>query len=365
MNNNQPNKRKGDIALSEGSIWRASAVLACAIAVLLIITALFFIIANATRDSGGDEEITTEDKPSIPTNEPSDNGEDVSYPFRQVISISLPEYIDNSPIIPDSELLSQNAVLVDVTEGKVLASRQSKDLIFPASMTKVMSLIVVFENLKSADDLNDTVAVSEATYTRMVNEGASGFGFVAGETMTVKDAIYAMVLVSDGMASVTLAEYIAGSEANFVALMNAKAEEMGLENTNFANCTGLHSSNHYSTCRDVATIMTYAMKNTFCAEILRTQSYHTVTNIHSDGIWFYHGLLVTRIDEAKYAGITYDPNKADVIAGKTGFTDEAKQCLVSYALGDDGKTYVLVTANAPVKLDPVKDHMYIYDTFIN
>jgi D-alanyl-D-alanine carboxypeptidase (penicillin-binding protein 5/6) len=135
-------------------------------------------------------------------------------------------------------------------------------------MTKVMTLIVIAENLKSAAELDKVLTIE---HERGSN---SGYGFNVGEKLTVKDLIYAAILQSDGVACLTLADYIAGSEANFVKLMNEKAAELGIGDTTlFQNCTGLHHQYHYSTCRDIAIMMAYAMQNPLCTSVLTSLKY--------------------------------------------------------------------------------------------
>ena len=341
----------------DNSVFRAATLLAISISALLIIMAVFFIIAKVSSPSQPENQ-----DPSIPA---GNSGEDAEYPFRQNIGSVLPEYRSDATVIGAGSIKSENIVLVDVTEGEIIASRLSgqNNIIYPASMTKMMTLIVVYENLESADDLNDELTVTEAVHKQMTDAEASGAGLEVGETLTVKDLIYAMMLNSDGIASVTLAEYIAGSEREFVALMNQKAEEMGLLNTNFMNCTGLHNDLHYSTCQDMAAIIIYAMKNTFCAEVMKTQSYQTQTNVYSTRT-FYNSLLVTNMDEAKAAGMVTVPDNCTVVAGKTGYTEESLHCLATYAVGSDGKSYVVISAKANSKLDCISDYMYVYNTYV-
>jgi D-alanyl-D-alanine carboxypeptidase (penicillin-binding protein 5/6) len=179
--------------------------------------------------------------------------------------------------------------------------------------------------------------------------------------LTVKDLRYAFVLKSDGMAGIALAQYISGSEAAFVEQMNELAAKMGLQNTNFINCTGIYHKYHYTTCQDMAIIMMYAMKNPFCANVLSTVSYRTTTNIYPDGIAFYHGLLVTKMENE----CPINTKTVTLTAGKTGWIgEESGHCLVSYAKGKDGHVYVLVTAKAPQKNQDIVDHQNIYNAYV-
>ncbi len=282
------------------------------------------------------------------------------YPFKQSISITKPNS-DNSLIIPQDSMNSEFAIVVDVTDGLVLASRKGSQPVNPASMTKVMSLIVIVENLSSEEALKDKITITQEHIDRKKSEKHSGEIRVVGEIRTVEDLIYAFILDSDGIAGIALAEHISGSEYNFVQLMNEKSLEMGLSNTNFMNCTGIHHQYHYTTCQDMAMIMTYAMKNPMCAKVLSTLKYSTATNVSPDGISSYHDLLVTKLQDEH----PINTETVSIIAGKTGWTgDDSGRCLVSYAKGDNGHMYVVVTAKAPNQFDEVKDHENLYNTYV-
>jgi D-alanyl-D-alanine carboxypeptidase (penicillin-binding protein 5/6) len=331
-------------------------VLMAAIILLLVITASYFIVVKSaeappiSEDNGG-------------TN--TSVGSVADYPFRVNISVSTPNS-DDSEII-EIDMNSEYAALVDVRDGKVIASKRSTTVIYPASMTKVMSLIVIAENLKSEAALNDKITITQDLYNRKVSEKHSGELNTVGEVLTVKDLIYAFILNSDGVAGIALAQYISGSEAAFVAQMNELATKMGLQNTNFINCTGIYHQYHYTTCQDMAIIMAYAMKNPFCANVLSTEAYRTTTNIYPGGVTFYHDLLVTKFEEMKDPKhpIYIKTTTVTITAGKTGWVGgESGYCLVSYAKGKDGLVYVLVTAKAPQKNQEVVDHQNIYNAYV-
>lgn len=288
-----------------------------------------------------------------------------SYPFRQEINFTVPDFADGSVAISSADINSEKAVVLNVTDNTIIASRQSSQIIYPASMTKVMTLVVVFENLKSENSLNEVITVSEEIVAKMEAAESSGYGIKAGEKLTVKDLIYVMILQSDNIACETLAEYIAGSSAAFVSMMNEKAVELGLSSstTLFQNCTGLHHQYHYTTCKDMAVIMAYAMQNTFCAEVLTAKSYTPSKNFRpGDGCTFWNAFLVHGMNDGKT-----QPKTAEITAGKTGYTDNktSGQCLVSFAKGNDGKEYIVVTAKADSKDSRLNDHLYLYNTYVD
>ena len=278
------------------------------------------------------------------------------YPFKQDIELPLPEFKEGNNEI--SGINSANAVIYDVTDNEIVAYKKSQTIIYPASLTKVMTLIVVYENLPSEESLNDVLTIN-------IPRGEhSGYGFEMGEKLTVKDLIYAAILQSDGVACITLAEYIAGSEAKFVQMMNAKARELGLsENTTlFQNCSGLHHQYHYSTAYDMAVITAYAMKNTFCANVLTALSYKPSENFRpGEGCTFWHGFLHNRLNDG-----SIQPTNATIKGGKTGWTGaDSGYCITSFAQGKNGHTYVVVTAKAESWATAVDDTINIYKNYID
>ena len=239
---------------------------------------------------------------------------------------------------------SNNTILIEIGEDGCtsVAEKEADAKIYPASMTKVMSLLVACENLSdTATKL--TVTQEIADYAER-NDG-SGFGLKVGEVLTVKDLLYLTSYQSDTIAIMTLAEYISGSEAKFVELMNAKAREIGLTQTNFSNCTGLHDENNYTTCREMAAIMTYALDNPLCRELLTSfQGYRLITNMRAeeDKYTFYSTWYSGRFKD--------NPRLSTVVikGGKTGYTDEAGVCLVTYAESKStGKAYINVIVGKP------------------
>jgi D-alanyl-D-alanine carboxypeptidase (penicillin-binding protein 5/6) len=303
---------------------------------------------------------------------PFDTGEpDISvgsigdYPYKQEISVMLPTFADDTAVISQktdsqSGIYSEFAALIDVTENKIIASKKGTREIYPASMTKVMTLIVVIENLKDASSMDEEITISKSTVEKMVAERASGYGFKEGEVLTVRALLHALILQSDGVAAISLAEYIAGSENAFVELMNSKAAAIGMENTTFKNCTGLHHEYQLTTCQDIGIMMSYAMKNTFCAEVLSAKSYKLPDSFRPEDTYtLYHATLASKFDALR-------PNvkTATVTAAKSGWIgSESGYCLVTYAVGNNGHKYVLVTAKAGTSEESIADMAYIYNTF--
>ncbi|MBQ9161821.1 MAG: D-alanyl-D-alanine carboxypeptidase [Clostridia bacterium] len=336
------------------------------ITVLLALIALFAVIAVTVSlvwhfhaPQGGVNNGTTAGDTTSAQTEDSAKGETL-FPTIEFIPAGISDSADD--IAVDS-IKSTNAVFLDVTNMTVTASRLADERTYPASLTKVMTLIVAVENLRGSSALTDTITVSEEVFERMRKEGASGAGLEPGEQLSVESMLYALMLKSDGIAACELAKYVAGSEEAFVALMNGTAERLGLEDTHFVNPTGLHDNDHYSTCRDLANIMAYAMQNEFCKKIMTEDLYVascTQANGNKFEYQFYHSLLVTQFDKLNKTL----PNSAVVTAGKTGYTEESGYCLVTYAQADNGNGYVVVTTGASSYSDCISDYITVYEAYI-
>ena len=167
----------------------------------------------------------------------------------------------NSEIVTDApvfEFQSYAQVLIEPITGKVLYSNNENERLYPASVTKIMSLILIMEEIDSG----------RLSYTDKItcSANASGLGgsqiwFKEGEQLTVDEALKCIVVVSANDVTIAMAEHIAGSEENFVSKMNAKAKELGMVNTNFVNSHGLHDENHYTTSYDVALMSKELLNN--------------------------------------------------------------------------------------------------------
>lgn len=243
--------------------------------------------------------------------------------------------------IADEELVKcRNFVLAEVQDGddKVIAERGSQIRTFPASITKVMSMLTFYE-VCPPEKLGGMVTMTDDIRMIAISQQAMCAGFVDGEPCRIVDLMYGMMLPSGADAALALAIYACGSEEAFVQQMNLLAQKMGLRDTHFVNCTGLHDENHYSTAADIEAMMAYAIADPRCAEVLSTQRYQTAGNEkHVNGIILKSSTL-SRISGTELPEIGVP---VTVLGGKTGFTDEAGQCLVTFARDGNGKQYICV-----------------------
>ena len=153
------------------------------------------------------------------------------------------------------------AILMDYNSGKILYELEPDLSIYPASMTKIMTSIVAFDLLeKGKIKLDDEVVVSENAW-RMSAAGFSSMFIMLNDIVTIEDLLKGIIIVSGNDACVALAEGIAGTESNFAEMMNEKAEELGLENTNFSNSSGIKDPDNYSTVKDIAIMSEYLIRN--------------------------------------------------------------------------------------------------------
>ena len=222
-----------------------------------------------------------------------------------------PSVSENYKEIVSEEVKSPYVALLDVVENsQVIAGRGYNEKIYPASMTKVMTLIVAVEQLQ---DLNQTYALSYELLDPLVREQASRAGFDPGEMVTAKDYLYGLVLPSGADAAVALSIMTAGSEEAFADLMNQKCSEIGLKNTHFMNASGLyHDKQQYTTPVEMAMIMQYAMQNPTCAEVLSTYQYTTTPTAPAP-----EELSFPVQCSAIYGN---EVENVTIMAGKTGYT---------------------------------------------
>lgn len=250
---------------------------------------------------------------------------------------------------------SSYAIFIDLESGNILAQKDSKTIINPASMTKILTVLVAAEHIEEKD-LDDTFTITrEITDYSYVNDCSSA-GFAENETVTVRDLFYGTILPSGADAAAGLAIYVAGSLDAFVDMMNDKLEELGLSQTaHFTNCVGIYDQNHYCTLYDIAMIMEAAIDNELCREVMTAHTYTTSeTPEHPEGIIISNWFL-RRIEDKDTGG--------EVICAKTGYVVQSGSCAASYGVDKSGKEYICVTADAHSPWRCIYDHVELYKRF--
>lgn len=251
------------------------------------------------------------------------------------------------------EVNANFAILIDADAGLVVAEKNGSAKMYPASMTKVMTLLVACEHIT---DLNEKLEITQDIVDYVKKEGASNCGFKAGEQVTMLDLLYGLILPSGADAALALVRRIAGSEEQFVALMNQKAQQLGISaTTHFTNCTGLYNDNHYSTAEDMAIIMRAASQNSVAATILTTRSYTTQANNKRTTGLSFSNLFLKRIDTQTTGG--------QVNFAKTGYVAKAGNCAVSYFTAASGRHYICVTGKTSGAWNVVTAHAALYSQY--
>lgn len=253
----------------------------------------------------------------------------------------------------DDEVQSTNGIFIDLATGNILFDRDAHTRINPASMTKVLTVLVAAEHVT---DWSDTFEITPEITNYSYVHDCSAVGFSNNEVVTVEDLFYGTVLCSGGDAALGLATYVAGSQEAFVDMMNEKLKELGLSDTaHFTNCVGLYDENHYCTVYDIAMILEAAIDHPQCREVLSTKKYTTSsTPEHPEGIQISNWFL-RRIEDKDTGG--------EVICGKTGFVAQSGSCAVSYGMDESGKEYICATVNAHSGWRCIYDHVELYKRF--
>lgn len=253
----------------------------------------------------------------------------------------------------DLELYSEYALLIDLESNTVLAQKNADQRIFPASMTKVMTILTAAAHIENWDE---TFTMTQSIIDPLFLADASMAGFVHGEEVSMMDLLYGAVLPSGAEATEALAITVAGSEEAFADLMNEKAQELGLQDTHFVDASGLHDENHYTTLSDMAIIMQAALDNPRCREVL-TSVHHTSspTEQNPDGVAMTNKFLY-RIQPQQTGNV-------NIQAAKTGYTAQAMNCCVSFGIMENGRAAICVTAHAWTGDYCIADHLALYSTY--
>ena len=251
-------------------------------------------------------------------------------------SLPLVRVASNSDVsVPLDNLYSSNAILIRLDNHSVLMQKNSKQRIYPASLTKIMTAIVAIERLQ---DLQKKVDLPNSMFQKLYKSDASMAGFKPDEKVRAIDLLYGVMLPSGAECCIGLADHIAGSEQKFVEMMNKKAVVLDMSNTHFTNSTGLQDDNHYTTVKDLSILLSYALQNPTFRDIFTASRYSIApTNKHPNGITFQNTMFKNITNPVVNGG--------KILGGKTGYTVEAGLCLASLAQ-KNGREYILVTAGA-------------------
>ncbi len=241
---------------------------------------------------------------------------------------------------PGDNIKTQYVAFAEAGSGTLLVEKNANERAYPASTTKIMTLLLALEN----GNLDDSVTVGEEVSA--FGNNSSLMGILPGETLTLRDLIYGMMLVSGNDAASAIAVHIGGSISGFADMMNQKAAELNMTNTHYVNPHGTHKEDHYTTAADMMKLVSYALQNEDFRAIIKKEEFDVrPTNKDSDG---YHLENTNRLIHTKADSTDKNMEYPYAIGGKTGETNQAGFCLVAVA-EKDGVTFIAVQFNAPDK----------------
>jgi len=241
------------------------------------------------------------------------------------------------------DVAAEGAILIDARSGAVLYGKNIHEHYFPASITKILTALLVIEN---CPDLDEKLTFSHrAIYD--VEAGSSNAGYSEGDTVTVREALYALLLASANEAANALAEHVGGSIEDFCSMMNEKAASLGCTDSHFANPSGLNNEQHYTSAADYAKICQAAFENDTFVQIDGTTYYDLPPMIRQpEGVRVYaHHSMLKKSNDLYYDGI---------IGGKTGYTSLAGNTLVTCAERDGLKLITVVLNGHKTHYDDTK-----------
>jgi D-alanyl-D-alanine carboxypeptidase (penicillin-binding protein 5/6) len=307
------------------------------------------------NEEAGEEEMAeelsldTEEMPAVEDEPEEETNPETEIPFASGYTFSSTE----STAALNGDVLSTYGILIDLDTNTIVAQRNAKDRINPASMTKILTVLVAAEHIT---DLDDTFTITREITDFSYQNDCSSVGFAEGETVTVKDLLYGTILPSGGDAAAGLAYYVAGSLDEFAELLNEKIAELGLSgSSHFTNCVGLYDENHYSTVYDMGVMLKAAVENELCREVLSAHTYTTSsTTEHPEGITVSNWFL-RRIEDKETNG--------EVVCAKTGYVVQSGNCAASYSISNEGKHYICVTADTYSSWRAIYDHVAVYQQY--
>ena len=232
------------------------------------------------------------------------------------------------------------AVVIDFDTGRVLYDKNGDEKRKMASLTKIMTSILLVENC----DMEEQIEVPK----KAAQIGGSKVGLKAGDIVTAKSLLYGMLLPSGNDCAYTVAIHLGGTIENFAKMMNDKAKVLGLTSTNFVNSHGLDNENHYTTAKEMAYLTRYALKNPYIDEAVKTKS-----------ITINFGSFTKTLNNTNSLLRTYE--KADGV--KTGFTNGAERCLVSSATDNDRRYICVVLGATTTKIRFNTSKLLLEETF--
>ncbi len=265
-------------------------------------------------------------------------------PILLIISIIMPSYAQALTFNPALHIYSEGVYMINLNEDQVVYQKNENELFHPASLTKIMTAVVVLEHFAdNPEDMKTTkISAPSSAYNDFAGKNVSTADIRANEKVSYYDLLYALMLPSACEAGNIIAYNLGGKNMqNFVKKMNETAQKLGMTNTNFVNAHGLHDEAQVSSARDMAILAKYAMTFPTFVEVSYAKDYTLpATDIHPNGTYIRH------TNSMLHSSSSYYYKHASGI--KTGTLDEAGRCLISTA-SKDGIDYLTITMSAPMR----------------
>ena len=347
-------------------VKKSSIAVIASILVLTLITCTFFAVFGDFEQSvpAGNFETTTTTTTTTTTNNSQTQDPDTNHPYATVTDRTNFIASRGGDDLGNVYLYSEYAILIRLSDMTTIAHQNADTKMYPASMTKVMTVVTALDLIENLDD--EYLITNEILST--VPDGASTawLSSYVGNKVSVLDLLYGISYRSGADSVLCLLDYLGLSTQQFVTYMNQKAAEIGLQNTIFGGAIGMDSEENQTTCRDMAAIMAYAMENPLCHDLFGATAYR----LKYIEMTYYNATLTNTLDNMGTKPSYVLGKDYTLLAAKSGLEENAGYCLVSYIKNDvTGETFVLVTANAnraaeyPYNKNPILDMEILFEEF--
>lgn len=335
-------------------------IISAIVALALMMTVFFVLFTEDSLPAWNPQDTTT----TTTTKKPGgSNDPDTKYPYATKTDKTNFIASVGGNDLSGVYLYSEYAILIKLSDMTTVAHQGADTVMYPASMTKVMTVVVALDLITDLDD----GYIVEQGIVDMMPDGASNAGLIncVGKMISVRDLLYGVSYLSAADSVLCLIDYLNLTVEQFVRLMNEKAETIGLQNTVFGGAIGMDDEENRSTVRDIAAIMAYAMENPLCREIFGGTAYrldYLPTTYYNSTL---HKNLVNNFGSTPETIV----NGYTLVATKSGFEVNAGYCLVSLLKNNEtGEEFILVTANSkayapPYNKAPILDMIELFDEF--
>jgi len=249
-------------------------------------------------------------------------------------------------ITENPSITATSSLIFDITDQTVLYADNVYEKLYPASVTKILTALIVLEQ---CENLSEIVTISHNA-ANITEPGAKKCGFNEGDQIVLRDLLYSFLVFSGNDAGIALAEYVAGTEHAFADLMNQKAKDLGALHSNFVNSHGLHSDEHYTTAYDMYLIFQECIKNEIFVDMIHTNryvaAYKTAEGEEKQRVFENTNRYLLGTETA--------PHGVTVIGGKTGTTLKAGACLVLYSTDEENHEHISIVFKADTSDDLFK-----------